>query len=202
MIQPPHDIFKSRAATRQVKCATTHSIRSQRVFNDESRWCGFRSAISPRTFQPAGRALAFALSLPQHCHSQANLAAKLRPYKVCAPAERFGAARPLTPSEAARDRGQMSRSPVVARTVPALRRAVEALRTRKAAVALVPTMGALHDGHVSLVRLARRRAQKVIVSIFVNPTQFAPTEDFGSYPRTWKADVAKLTAEKVDLIWN
>ena len=63
-------------------------------------------------------------------------------------------------------------------------------------------MGALHDGHVSLVRLAQRRAQKVIVSIFVNPTQFAPTEDFGSYPRTWKADVAKLAAEKVDLIWN
>jgi pantoate--beta-alanine ligase len=91
---------------------------------------------------------------------------------------------------------------MIVRTVPALRRAVEALRARKAAVALVPTMGALHDGHVSLVRLARRRAQKVIVSIFVNPTQFAPTEDFGSYPRTWKADVAKLTAEKVDLIWN
>ena len=96
----------------------------------------------------------------------------------------------------------MSRSPMVVRTVPALRRAVEALRARKAAIALVPTMGALHDGHVSLVRLAKRRAQKVIVSIFVNPTQFAPTEDFGSYPRTWKADVSKLAAEKVDLIWN
>ncbi len=96
----------------------------------------------------------------------------------------------------------MSRSPVVVRTVPALRRAIEALRARKAEVALVPTMGALHDGHVSLVRLARRRAQKVVVSIFVNPTQFAPTEDFGSYPRTWKADLARLTEEKTDLVWN
>jgi pantoate--beta-alanine ligase len=96
----------------------------------------------------------------------------------------------------------MSRSPMVVRTVPALRRAVEALRGRKAMTALVPTMGALHDGHVSLVRLARRRAQRVIVSIFVNPTQFAPTEDFGSYPRTWKADIAKLAAEKVELIWH
>ena len=69
-------------------------------------------------------------------------------------------------------------------------------------MALVPTMGALHDGHVSLVRLAKRRAAKVVVSIFVNPTQFAPSEDFGSYPRTWKADVARLAAENVDLIWN
>jgi hypothetical protein len=52
MIQPPHDIFKSRAAARQVKCATTHSIHSQRVFNDESRWCGLRSvaAISRKLF--------------------------------------------------------------------------------------------------------------------------------------------------------
>jgi pantoate--beta-alanine ligase len=91
---------------------------------------------------------------------------------------------------------------MVVRTVPALRRAVDGLRARKATIALVPTMGALHDGHVSLVRLAKRRAQKVVVSIFVNPTQFAPTEDFSSYPRTWKADVAKLAAEKVDLIWN
>ena len=96
----------------------------------------------------------------------------------------------------------MPRSPMVVRTVPALRRAVDGLRTRKATIALVPTMGALHDGHVSLVRLAKRRARKVIVSIFVNPTQFAPTEDFGSYPRTWQADVARLAAENVDLIWN
>jgi len=96
----------------------------------------------------------------------------------------------------------MPRSPMIVRTVPALRRALEGLRARKATLALVPTMGALHDGHVSLVRLAKRRARKVVVSIFVNPAQFAPTEDFGAYPRTWKADVARLAAEDVDLIWN
>ena len=96
----------------------------------------------------------------------------------------------------------MSRSPMIVRTVPALRRAVDGLRAKTASIALVPTMGALHDGHVSLVRLAKRRAKRVIVSIFVNPTQFAPTEDFSSYPRTWKADVARLAAEGVDAIWN
>src|SRR6266849_6238916 len=96
----------------------------------------------------------------------------------------------------------MSRSPMIVRTVPALRRALDSISAKEATTALVPTMGALHDGHVSLVRLAKRRATRVIVSIFVNPTQFAPSEDFSSYPRTWKADVAKLAAEDVDLIWN
>ncbi len=64
----------------------------------------------------------------------------------------------------------MSRNPMIARTVPVLRRTIDGFRTRKATIALVPTMGALHDGHVSLVRLAKRRAKRVIVSIFVNPT--------------------------------
>jgi pantoate--beta-alanine ligase len=96
----------------------------------------------------------------------------------------------------------MPRSPMIARTVPALRRAVDGFRAKKASVALVPTMGALHDGHVSLVRLAKRRAKRVIVSIFVNPTQFAPTEDFSSYPRTWKDDIARLAAEQVDVVWH
>jgi pantoate--beta-alanine ligase len=96
----------------------------------------------------------------------------------------------------------MSRSPMIVRTVPALRRALDSLRAKKATLAMVPTMGALHDGHVSLVRLAKRRATRVVVSIFVNPAQFAPSEDFSSYPRTWKPDVARLAAENVDLIWN
>ncbi|MGN6117393.1 MAG: pantoate--beta-alanine ligase [Nitrobacter sp.] len=96
----------------------------------------------------------------------------------------------------------MSRLPAVARTLPSLRRALDDLRTRRATIALVPTMGALHEGHLALVRQARRRASKVVVSIFVNPTQFAPHEDFGSYPRTWKADMAKLAVERADLVWN
>jgi len=96
----------------------------------------------------------------------------------------------------------MSRTPLIVRNVPALRRALDGLRAKKPGVALVPTMGALHDGHMSLVRQAKRRADKVVVSIFVNPTQFAPTEDFGAYPRTWKEDVAKLAAENVDLVWH
>lgn len=90
----------------------------------------------------------------------------------------------------------------IARTLPALRRRVDALRARGATVALVPTMGALHEGHLALVRQAKRRADRVVVSIFVNPTQFAPHEDFASYPRTFPADAAKLAAEGVDLIWN
>jgi pantoate--beta-alanine ligase len=106
------------------------------------------------------------------------------------------------PSLLSTDRAPMPSNPRIIRTVPALRRALDPWRAKKTTTALVPTMGALHDGHVSLVRLAKRRADRVIVSIFVNPTQFAPTEDFGSYPRTWKSDIARLTAEKVDLVWS
>jgi pantoate--beta-alanine ligase len=62
-------------------------------------------------------------------------------------------------------------------------------------------MGALHQGHLALVRQAKRRADRVAVSIFVNPTQFAPTEDLASYPRTWEADLATLAPLQVDAIW-
>ena len=91
------------------------------------------------------------------------------------------------------------RRPKVARTLKALDRATGEFAT--ASVALVPTMGALHAGHLSLVRIARRHAARVIVSIFVNPAQFAPHEDLAAYPRTWATDVAALANEGVDLIW-
>lgn len=96
----------------------------------------------------------------------------------------------------------MAQAPGIVRSLPSLRRARDELAKRDATIALVPTMGALHDGHISLVRLAKRRAKKVVVSIFVNPTQFAAHEDLGSYPRTWKEDIRKLAAEGVDLVWN
>ncbi len=81
-----------------------------------------------------------------------------------------------------------------------LRARVGQFRRAGETVALVPTMGALHAGHVSLVDLARQRAARVVVSIFVNPTQFAPTEDFSTYPRTFDADVAALSG-LADLVW-
>jgi pantoate--beta-alanine ligase len=89
----------------------------------------------------------------------------------------------------------------VVRTMPALRRAVTQWRAAGERIALVPTMGALHGGHLALVQAARRRAQRLIVSIFVNPAQFAPHEDFASYPRTFDADRAALADMAVDLVW-
>jgi pantoate--beta-alanine ligase len=89
----------------------------------------------------------------------------------------------------------------VARTVPALRRAVAPWRAAGEPLALVPTMGALHAGHIALVRAARRRAPRVVVSIFINPTQFAPEEDLATYPRTFNSDLAMLAQMPVDLVW-
>jgi pantoate--beta-alanine ligase len=95
----------------------------------------------------------------------------------------------------------MAKSPLVVHTISTLRRAVAAYRKAGKTVALVPTMGALHRGHLALVRAGQQRADRVVVSIFVNPTQFAPTEDFGSYPRTLQKDVAALAEIKADLVW-
>jgi pantoate--beta-alanine ligase len=75
------------------------------------------------------------------------------------------------------------------------------LRAEGRSIGLVPTMGALHAGHISLVRAAREQCDAVVVSIFVNPAQFGPNEDFAKYPRTWDADCALLESEGVDLIF-
>jgi pantoate--beta-alanine ligase len=91
--------------------------------------------------------------------------------------------------------------PRVVRGMPALRNTLARWRAQGERVALVPTMGALHQGHLTLVRLAQRRAERVIVSIFVNPAQFAPHEDFKTYPRTFAADVKALAALGTDLVW-
>ncbi len=83
-----------------------------------------------------------------------------------------------------------------------VRQAVLAARREGKRVALVPTMGALHDGHLSLVRAARERADYVVVSVFVNPTQFGPGEDFEAYPRDIDHDMQLLKAEGADAIFT
>jgi pantoate--beta-alanine ligase len=89
----------------------------------------------------------------------------------------------------------------VIRTKAAMRDVSRGWRRSGARVGLVPTMGYLHDGHLTLVRAARARADRVAVSIFVNPTQFGPTEDLAAYPRDEARDLALLRAEGVDAVF-
>ena len=90
----------------------------------------------------------------------------------------------------------------VARTVKALRARVDAWRSSGQSVGFVPTMGALHDGHLSLVRMAARLSDRTVASIFVNPTQFAPHEDFSSYPRNEAQDLEKLQSAGCHLAYT
>ena len=98
--------------------------------------------------------------------------------------------------------------PIIHHHISALRTALQPYRDQKnieqsslQRIALVPTMGNLHDGHLELVRIAKQQADIVVVSIFVNPTQFGAGEDFDSYPRTLDKDVAKLTTVDADFVF-
>ncbi|MGE3302399.1 MAG: pantoate--beta-alanine ligase [Hyphomonadaceae bacterium] len=95
----------------------------------------------------------------------------------------------------------MPAAPPIVRTVADLRRTVAAWRDEKHSIGFVPTMGALHEGHLSLVRLLKRRYARVAASIFVNPKQFAAHEDLGAYPRDEAGDLAKLAAAGCDVVF-
>lgn len=89
----------------------------------------------------------------------------------------------------------------IVRTMAEARASLRALRQQNRTIGFVPTMGALHAGHLSLVRAAREQCDAVAVSIFVNPTQFGPNEDFSKYPRTFEADCKLLETENVELLF-
>jgi pantoate--beta-alanine ligase len=93
-----------------------------------------------------------------------------------------------------------TRIPVVS-AVKDLRARIARWRRAGESVGLIPTMGALHAGHLSLVKIAKTRCDRAVTSIFVNPTQFAPTEDFDKYPRTFEEDLAQLATVGGDLVW-
>src|SRR5580698_3590105 len=89
----------------------------------------------------------------------------------------------------------------VVNSIAETRAALRALRARVRTIGLVPTMGALHAGHLSLIRAARAQCDVAVATIFVNPTQFGPNEDFSKYPRTFDSDRQLLEQESVDLLF-
>src|SRR5713226_2543212 len=93
-------------------------------------------------------------------------------------------------------------APIIATTVDEARQLIATARAQGKKLALVPTMGALHAGHVSLIRAARAEASFVVVSIFVNPTQFGPHEDLSAYPRTLDADFQICDADGADVVFH
>jgi len=89
----------------------------------------------------------------------------------------------------------------IIRTISWMKETVQQARADNHVIGFIPTMGALHEGHISLIRRARTECSRVYASIFLNPTQFGPNEDLSKYPRTFAADVEKLTAAGVDVLF-
>ena len=87
-------------------------------------------------------------------------------------------------------------------TINEVREEVKKWRAEGLKVGLVPTMGALHEGHLSLIKKAKAECDKVVVSVFVNPIQFGPSEDFDKYPRTLDADMELCNSEGVDIVFG
>lgn len=96
----------------------------------------------------------------------------------------------------------MGRTLKIVRTIRDLRKITAGWRRAGESISLVPTMGALHPGHISLVEIAKKKADKAVVSIFINPTQFAPHEDLARYPRDEDGDLTKLRDADADLVWS
>ena len=90
---------------------------------------------------------------------------------------------------------------VITRTREELYKTLEEFSKQPGKLALIPTMGNLHDGHLSLIKLAKLKASKIITTIFVNPLQFGKNEDFKKYPRTEKLDIEKLKKEHCDILF-
>src|SRR5712691_8497120 len=101
----------------------------------------------------------------------------------------------------AKEIGMADEQIAVARSVAALRQVVAGWRAAQQRVALVPTMGAIHAGHLALVHAARAQCDRVVASLFVNPKQFGPAEDFSAYPRDEQADLAAFRRAGVELVW-
>ena len=95
----------------------------------------------------------------------------------------------------------VNQAPHLVHTIAALRKLTRGWRAKGDTLGLVPTMGALHAGHMSLVDIARQQARRCVVTIFVNPTQFAPAEDLSKYPRTLAADIEKVRSAGADAVF-